>query len=162
MSGTTPLERRALERIVQMTDTDKLRTLMHNARKQGSSEVERAAFARLCEVQPSASPGSLEHDVWASIFALEEMLRDERGRTTLLSRTRQKIAKDGEAKTCADLINAAKPSDGFQMLIDRQHPALLFEAVALRHPDRFPQDVLDAARRRLSDNGVDHETLLGT
>ncbi|MDF2231532.1 hypothetical protein P2H44_03100 [Albimonas sp. CAU 1670] len=149
MSELSKAEQGALAAIPGLTDPERLRTLMTNAKSYGSAAVERAAFSRLCEIQPSAEPGTLEHDVWRSVFALEEMLREERGKTTLLSRTRQKIAKDGEAKTCADLTLKPQPSAGFDMLVERGLPELLFESVVLRNADRFPSEVIEAAQERL-------------
>jgi len=145
----SPAEQAALARIPEIDAPDRLRALIANAQRMGSAAVEEAAFARLVAVQPEAEPGSFEHDVWQSIYALEELLREERGRTTLLSRTRQKIAKDGEAVTVADLTLKPDPSDGFYMLVERGRLDLLFEAVALRHPARFEPQVLDAARARI-------------
>lgn len=147
-------EHAAIARIETLDDPKRLRTLIENARKQGSTAVERAAFERLCEVQPAAAPGTVEHDVWRSIAALEELLRDERGKTVLLSRTRQKIAKDGEIKTVADLALKSQPSEGFNMLIERGHPELLFEQIVLRHPNVFDDSVQKAAEARLRDAGV--------
>ena len=155
MSDLTKHERAAIDRIATLDDPDRLRTLIANARARKSVAVERAAFLRLCEVLPSEQPGTLEHDVWQSIHALEELLREERGKTVRLSRTRQKITRDGEAKTVADLTLKATPSEGFRMLIDMGHPELLFEAVALRHPQYFDDAVRRAAEDRLAGEGID-------
>lgn len=155
----TPAERQAIARIETETDPVKLRNWIANARRQKSVVVERSAFRRLCFVQPEANPGTVEHDAWESMHALEEMLRDERGKTVRLSRTRQKITRDGEAKTAADLTLKPEASAGFTDLIDRGYPGLTFEAVVLRHPKTFDENTRQAARDRLESAGVDVESL---
>lgn len=139
---------RALLRIRTCTDPEQLRQMSLNAHRQGQEDVRRAAQLRLYEVLPSAKPGTLEHDVWQSIYALEDQLKAERGKTVLLSRTRQKISRDGEERTVADLV-LGKESEGFRMLTERNMTELTFEAVALRHPDRFDENVRKAATKRL-------------
>ena len=151
----TKHERAALAQIAKLDDAGRLRNLLKNARANGSSIVESAAFQRLCEVQPAAKSGTLEHDVWRSIHALEEMKKSARGKTVLLNRTRQKIKRDGEAKTVADLTMKSEPSAGFRDLVEMGHPELLFEAVVLRHPDVFDDDVQQAATERLKEANID-------
>jgi hypothetical protein len=147
---------RILKLIETCTDADKLRRIAANARKHGDQAVAVAADRRLYEILPSEKAGSLEYDVWRSIHALEGSLTNERGKTTRLSRTRQKIAKVGELQTVNDLVVVAKkPSEGFSMLIERGMPELTFEAVALRHPDRFEKTTLIAAAERLRAVGVE-------
>jgi hypothetical protein len=143
---------RALRTIERCDDPKKLQQIMHNARERGATVVRDAAFRRLCAVKPSAEPGTLEHAVWQSIFALEEVLRDERSKTTLLSRTRQKIGRDGEHKTVRDLVLKGA-SAGFDMLIERGMPDLTFEALALKFPTRFDADVIKASKARLEKAG---------
>lgn len=86
---------------------------------------------------------------------MEGTLTSERGKTTRLGRTRPKIARVGELETIKDLIMRKDPSEGFFMLLERQMPELTFEAVALRHPERFERSVLDAAEERLRSAGID-------
>jgi hypothetical protein len=155
MNEVSASERKALAVIAVSRDPVQLRKFIVNARRMKSATVEREAFIRLCLVQPEASPGTVEHDVWQSVHALEEMRRDERGSTTLLSRTRQKIARDGEAKTASDLTMKKEASEGFHDLIARGHPELAFEAVVLRHPKTFDDAVIQAARSRFSGIGLD-------
>jgi hypothetical protein len=152
-------EQAALARIAVLEDVAALRSMMANARRLGAEAVEKAAFERLAQVQPGAEEGSLAFDVWRSIFALEEMLVAERGKTVRLSRTRQKIARDGETRTVADLVMKPDASSGFAMLIERGSPALTFEAVVLRHPDTFSQPQIDKARARLAAASVDPDIL---
>lgn len=157
--GISDETRRALDFIAQCEDPKKLRQLAANANAKGEEEVRRAAMLRLYEVQPSEKQGTLEYDVWQSIYALEGELSHERGKTTRLARTRQKIARDGEERTVADLVTG-KVSDGFRMLVERDMPRLTFEAVALRHAARFDGQVLAAAEQRLGDSGYDPQALL--
>lgn len=147
---------RALALISACDDPDKLKRIAANARRLGETEIERAASLRLYTVLPSAEPGTLEHDVWRSIHALEGALKEERGRTTLLGRTRQKIARDGERRTVADLVRG-KASNGFRMLMDRGMVDHTFEAVALRHQALFEDEVVSAATDRLSAAGADRQ-----
>lgn len=145
---------RAMRMIEQSVDPKALRQIAVNARGKGELTVARAAELRLYAVLPSEEPGTFEHDVWQSIHALEGTLTAERGKTTRLGRTRQKIARVGEFETIRDLILGVKPSDGFFMLIEREMVDLTFEAVALRHPDRFDREALNAAATRLEAIGI--------
>jgi hypothetical protein len=147
----TDLDRqRALDRIANSTDAAALGRMGDNAAAAGEPDVLRAARLRLYAVSPSQQPGTLEHAVWQSVHALEGTLSEESGTTKRLSRTRQKIGRDGEQKTVADLV-MGKPTPGFAMLVERDMVDFTFEAVALLYPDRFSPEVLAAARMRLAD-----------
>lgn len=148
MGNEDDLTRRARDRIAKCHDAKELRRMAENAKTLGNLKVKEAALRKQYAVSARAEPGTLEHDVWQSIFALEGTLTEERGKTTLLARTRQKIARDGELATVADLVK--KPaSEGYKMLLGRGWPELTFEAIALRHEDRFDEAVIEAARQRL-------------
>lgn len=146
---------RAMNMIESCLDPESLRQVATNARRQNMLAVAHAADLRLYEILPSEKPGTFEHDVWRSIHALEGTLTGERGKTTRLGRTRPKIARMGELDTIKDLIVGTKPSEGFFMLIERQMADFTFEAVALRHPGRFDETVLDAAAARLRSVGIE-------
>lgn len=149
---------RAMKMIESCRDPKRLRQIAANARQKGELAVARAADLRLYEILPSEKLGTFEQDVWRSIHALEGTLTNEREKTTRLGRTRQKIARAGELETVKDLIvGSKKPSEGFAMLMERQMADLTFEAVALRHADRFEKSVLDAAAARLRSVGVEVE-----
>ena len=102
---------------------------------------------------------TIEYDFWKSIHALEEALTRERNKTTRLSRTRQKLNRDGVIETLRSLAIRKKPGDGFEMLMKRDMPELTAEAVVLRHSSRFEDDVVEAAKQRLVEHGVDLKKL---
>lgn len=143
------------ESISQCTDTDKLRSWINNARHKNANDVAEAAFRRLISLVPSEEPGTVEHDFWQTIHAFEYALSEERGKTILLSRTRQKIGRVGIVQTLQDWALGKKSTDGFDMLIERGMPELTGEAIILRHPDVFDEDTQAAARERLKQAGVD-------
>jgi hypothetical protein len=147
--------KKVLAAIAVATDPEKLRTLRENAQRLGVAEVEDAAFRRLVEILPQEAPGSIEHDFWKTIHAFEEILRDERGKTVRLSRTRQKIDRVGVMRTLIDFAVSKTPTDGFNMLIERGLPELTGEALVLKHASHFEPVVLEAARSRLEGAGVD-------
>lgn len=151
--------KKVLASIAVATDPAKLRTLRENAQRLGVPEVEEAAFRRLVEILPEDAPGSIEHDFWKTIHAFEEILRDERGKTVRLSRTRQKIDRVGVMLTLIDFAVSKTPTDGFNMLIERGLPELTGEALVLKHTSHFEPAVLEAARSRLEGAGVDTSRL---
>ncbi len=142
-------EARVLEQIARCSEPALLKRWIENAVRQGSERVERAARLRLYEVMPSATPGSLEYDVWQSIFALEDLESTKKGKTVRLQRTRNMISDIKEAGTVSHLVTKKTPSAGFQMLLDYDLPDLTFEALVLKHIDKFDANVVEAARTRL-------------
>ena len=133
---------------------------MKNARERHALDVYDAAFQRLISVQPVAQVGTIAHDIWRTIYAFEELLKDERGKTVRLSRTRQKIQRDGEIKTVMDLTLKSDPSDGFLMLKERGLLELSFEALVVSRTEEFPSQVTEAARARLTMHDFDIQRAL--
>jgi len=150
-----------LAMIAASDDPAKLRQWIANARRENDKTVEDAAFRRLVEILPKEKPGSVEHDFWRTIYAFEHVLSQERGKTTLLARTRQKAGRVGEIATLKDWAVSTKGTDGFNMLIERGMPELTGEAIVLRHAEQFDAAVAEAARKRLEEAGVDIGSLPG-
>ena len=145
--------------IAQCGDAGSLKSLLKNARDHGESALADAAFRKLISLVPSERPGTVEHDFWQTIHAFEYILTNERKRTTRLGRTRPKVERVGVVQTLTDWALSDKETDGFRMLLDRGMPELTGEAIVLRHPESFEPKVLDAARQRLLDAGVDVSSL---
>lgn len=148
-----------IDKILKCDDPDKLREWIKNARNQKAEDVADAAFRKLISIVPLVQPGTVEHDFWQTVHAFEFALTEERGKTTRLSRTRQKVARVGVVQTLQDWALDKKQTQGFQMLLERGMPELTGEAIVLRHPDRFVEEVRAAARERLIGAGIDIDRL---
>lgn len=146
---------KVLASIASSTNANNLRRIRENAQRMEVTVVADAAFRRLIEILPDGEPGSIGHDFWMTIHALEEVLRDERGKTVRLSRTRQKIGRVGVKQTLIDFATRKAPADGFIMLIERGLPEMTGEAIVLKHSKSFDSDVQTAAKQRLENAGVD-------
>jgi len=136
-------------------DPGKLRSWHVNARKAGRQDVADAAFRRLITILPEEKPGTVEHDFWQTVHAFEHILKEERGKTVRLSRTRQMVARVGVVAALESWAKRTADTDGFTMLMERGMPELTGEAIVLRHAERFEPDVVTAARDRLEKAGVD-------
>lgn len=145
---------KVLDQIARCAEPALLKRWIENARRQGNETVERAARLRLYEVLPSAIPGTLEYDVWQSIYALEDLESTKKGKTVRLQRTRNMIRERKEAGTVSHLVTKKSASTGFHMLLEYDLPKLTFEALVLKHASHFDPSVQEAARMRLKDAGV--------
>jgi hypothetical protein len=121
-------------------DPARLKSWIANARSKGETGIADAAFRKLVSVLPKEKPGTVEHDFWRTIHAFEHVLSEERGKTTRLAWTRQKVARVGEIQTLKDWALSAKSTDGFGMLLERDMPELTGEAIVLRHAHQFGTD----------------------
>ncbi len=157
---TSPDRTRIFEAIQKRDEPASLRQITKNARLRDADDVYRAAFERLVRIQPSAEVGTIAHDVWRTIYAFEELLSEERGKTIRLSRTRQKIRRDGEVKTVEDMTLKPSPSDGFRILNELGILELSFEALVIARASHFPSHVVDSAQVRLESYGMDIQKAL--
>jgi hypothetical protein len=144
-----------IAQIQKCTDPKKLKAWIHNAKIAEADEVAEAAFRKLISIVPEEAPGTVEHDFWQTINAFELTLSDERGKTTRLNRTRQKVERVGVCQTLTDWALSKKRTEGFEMLLERGMPEYTGEAIVLRHPINFKEDVRSAAKRRLQEAGLD-------
>ena len=146
-------ERDARERIRVTADQKKLRAMLAVAQERGSKVVVEAAFEKLCDARVSdmtnAELGTVERDVWRSVVETEELLREKWGKTVFLRGTRQIINGRGAANTVNMIVRNNNPSTMFGGLKEMGRPDLLFEAIALRHPDEFDAETRSVSLSRL-------------
>ncbi|UWQ19503.1 hypothetical protein K3551_08235 [Jannaschia sp. M317] len=140
----------ALARVDAMDEPEKLRNLMANADRMGVTPVRDAAFRRLALIQTEGEPGSLEHDFTQTIFAYEQLVREELGKAKRLTKTRMAMTKSGAAKALSGFAKATEDYTAFDTLMARGLDDMTGEAVILRHPDAFDLAIRDAATARLA------------
>ncbi|MBX3577772.1 MAG: hypothetical protein KF723_11215 [Rhizobiaceae bacterium] len=144
-----------------MTDAAKIRVLSDNARRQGREDIVLACRLRIAELAGQQFQEVLEREYWTALTAAEEFKTEENGKTTRLSRTRQKYARVGARQVIEDLAASPKITDGFRVLVSNGRPDLTFEGVVLRHSSLFTGPVIEASRHKLASNGVDQATIEG-
>lgn len=105
-------------------DAEKLKTIRQNALRQNEIEIAEIAFKKLVSIVPAENPGTVEYDFWQTVNAFEYSLSEERGRTTRLTRTRQKVNRVGVVQTLTDWAISKEVTDGFKMLLERGMPEL--------------------------------------
>lgn len=150
---------RLLAAIARCEDPIQLRQQIKNARKQGNSIVADTAFRKLASLVPGEAPGSLEFSFWEAIQAFEEAKSESAGKKIRLGYTRRMVKTKGIAATLEGWA-LGKETDGFDTLMQLGMPELTGEAVILRHPDEFSDEVVRAAQDRLIGANVDLATVI--
>lgn len=153
------LEASAMATIETQTDPDRLRALIVNAERLEKPAVRDAAFRRLAAVQSEGEPGTAERDLWSVIHAMEEVRRQEVGRTIRLTTLRRDIDRIGLVPAMDKLVAKPGPSERFDELIARGFPELTAEAAVIGHPDEFGEEARERSQERLRGAGIDPDTL---
>jgi hypothetical protein len=142
-----------------LTDPDQLRTLRDNAMRLDRHDVVVQGIERLAELQAGTAASPVEMECWKAFAAAEEQATVKNGRTTRLSRTRQKIDRVGVVETMADLAGSPVLHQGFELLQSAGQLHLSFEYVVLKYPDIFSPAVRETARRKLIEAGISADRL---
>lgn len=133
------------------------RRVMERARKQNNEEFYQLVFRRLCELgghehDDPADP--LVRDFYATLTAYEQLLTEKNGKTTSASRTRQKLKNKGVEQSLIDWAMKTDETPGFNLLVKAGLYQFTGEYVVLQHSDRFPTEVIERAKARLTQHGV--------
>jgi len=136
------------------TDPEKLRKLMANAVRLGYPDLAFGCQLRIAEIAGSAHKDAIERAFWTGLVAAEEFRTADNGRSTRLLKVRAKHKRVGAQKVLADMMMDETLSDGFEKLVAHGRSDLTAEAIVLQHEDEFSVDAVNAARKKLLDQGV--------
>lgn len=139
-----------------LNDPKLIRQLMKNAAAAGMDDLVLKCHIRVGELAGQQYDDELEREFWKAIAVAEEIATQTNGKTTRLTRTRQKAARVGVVKCITDLAVATEVTQGFRILVDGGHPEYTAEAIVVRHPDKFPPEAVASAERKLSAHDLDH------
>jgi hypothetical protein len=133
------------------------RTVLQRAREKNLSDVYNAVFRRFCELVGTENDDPsdpLVRDFYETLAAYEQLLTEKNGRTTAASRTRQKIDNKGVHQSLIEWTRGKAETNGFKLLVEKGLPEFTGEYLVVRYADRFPNDVVELARKRLTEHGI--------
>lgn len=142
-----------------LSDVKLIRNLLQNAKKKGRDDLVLKCQVRLAHLEGAKYDSALEREFWAAVVVAEELATMKNGKTTRLTRTRQKVDRVGIKKCLEDWAFHKGTTTGFDLLVEGGHSELTGEAIVVRHALEFSDAAVAAARKRLSDYGVDPDTI---
>jgi hypothetical protein len=138
-----------------LDDPKLVRNLLVNAQRAKREDLVLKCQVRLAQLEGGRYETALEKEFWAAVRVAEEFASAKNGKTTRLTRTRQKAARVGIKQCLEDWAFHSGTTQGFDILVDGGHPELTGEAIVLRHSQEFSSDAVAAARARLLKHGID-------
>lgn len=136
------------------TDPEKLRKLMANAVRLGYDDLAFGCQIRIAELAAATQTDAVERAFWTGLVAAEEFRTADNGRSTKLIKIRTRHKKLGAVRVLSEQIMTPDLSDGFEKLVAHQRSDLTGEGIVINHEDQFTVDVVNAARKKLMDQGV--------
>ena len=127
-----------------------LRVIITDAVNSNDQQTFEAAAQRMAELEKFTLNSPFDEEMYHALLIAELYATKKNGRTTLLSRTRQKIKRESFLKFAKAMLDPSKHlGKGFDIL--RQNNALEFtcEAIALKHRELFDNFEIAVAELRL-------------
>ena len=146
-----------------MYDVSKLKTqeqcriVMERAKEGGLDDFYENVFRRYCEIvgaEHDDPDDPLIREFWKTLAAYEQLLTEKNCKTTLATRTRQKIRNKGVYQSLVEWTNKKIETNGFALLVEKGLPEYTAEYLVVKYGDRFPSDVVGLGRKRLEEHGI--------
>jgi hypothetical protein len=141
----------------KLTTPKDCQTVMQRAKDRNLPEVYNAVFKQYCKLVGAANDDPsdpLIRDFFETLAAYEQLLTEKNGRTTLASRTRQKIINKGVHQSLVDWTRGKEETSGFKLLVEVGLSEYTGEYLVMRYASRFPEDVVSLASHRLAAHGI--------
>ncbi len=132
-----------------------LQDWVHSAHRLGRDDILHEAVGQLCRCEAPGIEDPLERAFTAMLLALEQGLMDDAAARRRVVRIRMKLERDGAERVLADLAAKANASDPFLKMHGYGLIEHAPEALVLAHAERFDGAVVEAARQRMEEYGID-------
>ena len=133
--------------IQKLTTPEECLQLAINVRDK-NPDLAREARRRAIELR-AASHGiktAVKLELLKALYAYEEVLSEKNKRRTRATRTWQMIDRHGIIGAAERAVNRKIEATGYKVLVAMGLHDLTFEAVIVRHPDKFSQEVVARAK----------------
>jgi len=140
------------ERLLQLkTPADCMQFAMNVQNK--FPELAREARRRAVELRAEAHEikNLVELELLKALYAYEEVLSEKNKRRTRATRTWQMIKRHGIITAAERAVDRNIEPQGYKLLVQMGLHDLTFEAVIVRHPDKFNKEVVSRAKERLEE-----------
>ena len=97
-----------------------------------------------CQPQTAA-----EREAYEAVYAYEEALSCQKGKTIRAGRTWPMIREHGIIGAVERIVTRRKETEGYRVLVEMGMEDMAFEAVVLRHPESFSREAVAASDDRL-------------
>ena len=116
-------------------------------------DLAREARRRAIELRAIAhgNKSAVEIELLKALYAYEEVISEKNKRRTRASRTWQMINRHGIIGAAERAVNRKIEAMGYKVLVEMGMHDLTFEAVIVRYPDAFRQEVVARAKARLEE-----------
>ena len=90
-----------------------------------------------------------ERESYEAVYAYEEALSSQKGKTIRAGRTWPMIREHGIIGAVERIVTKRKETEGYRVLVEMGMEDMAFEAVVLRHPEFFSPEAVAASDDRL-------------
>ncbi|RWC26483.1 hypothetical protein [Mesorhizobium sp.] len=144
----------ALAKIESTNSSEDCDQYMKAGKRYGFEEIYSAALRRKIRLSGVDSTDPLELAVEEAVTAREHLLYLKHGKKQKASYTRRMIDGGKPAKqTIIDWVMSTAPTAGFTDFVEAGIVEFAAENIAVRFADRFPDEVVEAAKARLQKYG---------
>lgn len=139
------------ERRLKLGTPEKCEIFAKNATERDHPDLAKEARQRAIQLRAEqyGAKTTAEKEAWEAICAYEEILTKRHGKKTRASRTRQMIKRHGIIAAIERAVNRPTETQGYETLVAMGLEERAFEALILRHPDRFGEESIAISRKRV-------------